>query len=103
MKEFVDKLIGRLNNEYLKYNDGDWNSAIDETIKIVNELAEEYINTSTTNAQIIRSMTDEELAAFLCKVKADYQWVDQNFPREDECDEWVMWLQSEVEGVTENE
>lgn len=44
MKEFVEKLIGRLNNEYLKYNDGDWNSAIDESIKIVNELAEEYNN-----------------------------------------------------------
>ena len=51
-----------------------------------------------TNADRIRSMTDEELAAFLCKVKADYQWVDQNFPREDESEEWEIWLQSEVEG-----
>lgn len=51
-----------------------------------------------TNADRIRSMTDEELAAFLCKVKADYQWVDQNFPREDESGEWEIWLQSEVEG-----
>ena len=56
-----------------------------------------------TNADRIRSMTDEELAEFLCKVKADYQWITQDFPREDECGEWEIWLQSEVEGVTENE
>ena len=42
MKEFIDKLIERLSNEYLKYNDGDWNGAMDRAISIVNELAEEY-------------------------------------------------------------
>ena len=49
-----------------------------------------------TNADRIRNMTDEELAWFLCKVKADYQWIDQEFPREDEGGEWEEWLKSEV-------
>lgn len=51
-----------------------------------------------TNADRIRSMSDEELADFLCKVKADYQWEDHEFPSEEECGEWEEWLQSEVEG-----
>ena len=50
-----------------------------------------------TNADRIRSMSDEELAEFLCKVKSDYQWADHEFPSEEECGEWVEWLQSEVE------
>lgn len=31
--------------------------------------------TTTTNADRIRNMSDEELAEFLCKVKSDYQWM----------------------------
>ena len=50
-----------------------------------------------TNADRIRSMSDEELAEFLCKVKSDYQLADHEFPSEEECGEWVEWLQSEVE------
>ena len=50
-----------------------------------------------TNADRIRSMSDEELAEFLCKVKSDYQWADHEFPSEEECGEWVEWLQLEVE------
>ena len=50
-----------------------------------------------TNAERIRSMSDEELAEFLCKVKSDYQWADHEFPSEEECGEWEEWLQSEVE------
>lgn len=50
-----------------------------------------------TNADKIRSMTDEELAAFCCKVKADYQWVDHKFPDEDACGDWEEWLQAESE------
>ena len=50
-----------------------------------------------TNVDRIRSMSDEELADFLCKVKSDYQWADHEFPSEEECGEWVDWLQSEVE------
>lgn len=51
-----------------------------------------------TNADRIRSMTDEELAAFCCKVKADYQWADHEFPDEDACEDWEEWLQAESEG-----
>lgn len=51
-----------------------------------------------TNADRIRSLSDEELAVFLCKVKADYQFVEHEFPSEAECGEWEEWLQSEVEG-----
>ena len=50
-----------------------------------------------TNADRIRSMSDEELAEFLCKVKSDYQWADHEFPSEEECGELEEWLQSEVE------
>ncbi len=50
-----------------------------------------------TQGDRIRSMSDEELAEFLCKVKSDYQWLDHEFPSEEERGEWVEWLQSEVE------
>ena len=48
-----------------------------------------------TNADRIRSMTDEELGAFLRKVEANHQWLYPEFP--DVCDDWAEWLQSEVE------
>lgn len=54
---------------------------------------------SCTNADHIRSLSDEELAVFLCKVKADYQWAEHEFPNEEECGEWKEWLQSEVEVI----
>lgn len=38
----IEKITDALNNEYLKYNDGDWNSAIDRAISIVQEVAKEY-------------------------------------------------------------
>lgn len=50
-----------------------------------------------TNADRIRNMSDEELAVFLCKVKSDYQWMEHEFPSEEEHGEWVKWLQSEAE------
>ena len=50
-----------------------------------------------TNADRIRSMTDGELAIFLCKVKADYQWVDHEYPNEDACGDWEEWLRAESE------
>ena len=50
-----------------------------------------------TNADRIRNMSDEELAEFLCKVKSDYQWIEHEFPSEDEHGEWEDWLQSEAE------
>ena len=58
---------------------------------------DKFIPIAITNADRIRSMSDEELAEFLCKVKSDYQWADHEFPSEEECGEWVEWLQSEVE------
>lgn len=48
-----------------------------------------------TNADRIRSMTDEELGAFLRKVEANYQWLYPEFPDLD--DDWSEWMQSEVE------
>ena len=50
-----------------------------------------------TNADRIRNMSDEELAEFLCKVKSDYQWMEHEFPSEEEHGEWEEWLQSEAE------
>ena len=50
-----------------------------------------------TNADRIRAMSDEELAVFLCKVKSDYQWMEHEFPSEEEHSEWEEWLQSEAE------
>nr|DAY56235.1 MAG TPA: hypothetical protein [Caudoviricetes sp.] len=52
---------------------------------------------SNTNADRIRNMSDEELAEFLCKVKSDYQWMEHEFPSEEEHGEWEEWLQSEAE------
>lgn len=50
-----------------------------------------------TNADKIRNMSNEELADFLCKVKSDYQWMEHEFPSEEEHGEWEEWLQSEAE------
>lgn len=50
-----------------------------------------------TNADKIRNMSDEELAQFLCKVKSDYQWMEHEFPSEEEHGEWEEWLRSEAE------
>lgn len=50
-----------------------------------------------TNADRIRNMSNEELAEFLCKVKSDYQWMEHEFPSEEEHGEWEDWLQSEAE------
>lgn len=52
---------------------------------------------TTTNADRIRNMSDEELAEFLCKVKSDYQWMEHEFPSEEEHSEWEEWLKSEAE------
>lgn len=135
MKEFIEKLIGRLEEKvhsyYKQYMDdiigystyNEHKREITGIIEIVNKLTEEYINTSTdtstnsldastntstTNADRIRSMTDEELAEFLggvdhtvddCEfvVKIGDEWLH------DSTADILEWLQSEVEGVTENE
>ena len=53
-------------------------------------------DSKNTNADRIRSISDDELAALLCKVKADYQWADHAYPDEDACGDWEEWLQSEA-------
>ena len=50
-----------------------------------------------TNADRIRSMTDEELAGFLKEVKEDYQWANPDYPDCYDCGEWLEWLKSESE------
>lgn len=50
-----------------------------------------------TNADRIRRMTVGDLAEFLCSVKADYQWVNQKYPSEEELCDWVEWLLAESE------
>lgn len=50
-----------------------------------------------TNADRIRSMTDEELADFLKEVKEDYQWANPDYPDCEDRGEWLNWLQSEAE------
>lgn len=94
-------------------NEG-WSLAdlIDLSIKY----SEEYINTSsdtstdisTTNADRIRSMNDEELAEFLYDTNHYFENNEYlvRFGSEIVQDEEINildWLQSEVEGVTENE
>lgn len=51
-----------------------------------------------TNADRIRSMTDEELAEFLSEVKYDgiYFSEGQEYPMKSEA--WKEWLQAEVDG-----
>lgn len=63
----------------------------DECFEIVKECRPQ------TNADRIRSMTDEELAGFLKEVKEDYQWANPDYPDCEDCGEWLNWLQSEAE------
>lgn len=58
---------------------------------------DKFIPIAITNADRIHSMNIEELAEFLKNVKADYQWVNPDYPSEDDSGAWVEWLQSEVE------
>ena len=126
MKEFVEKLISRLKNR-IKYNElchkefpnAKMNftyevqiNAYKNAIEIVNQLAEEYINCSTnistdkstTNADRIRNMSDEEMAEFFHII--DHFWHDDEYLVNFGDDETIHdtkenileWLQSEVEG-----
>lgn len=69
---------------------------IDNVLKWRDECFE-LVDVKHTNADRIRNMSDEELAEFLCKVKSDYQWMEHEFPSEEEHGEWEEWLQSEAE------
>ena len=69
---------------------------IDNVLKWRDECFE-LVDVKVTNADRIRNMSNEELAEFLCKVKSDYQWMEHEFPSEEEHGEWEDWLQSEAE------
>lgn len=57
----------------------------------------EVVEKPQTNADRIRSMTDEELAGLLKEVKEDYQWANPDYPDCEDCGEWLNWLQLEAE------
>lgn len=57
----------------------------------------EIMTSPKTNADRIRSMTDEELAGLLKEVKEDYQWANPDYPDCEDCGEWLNWLQLEAE------
>jgi hypothetical protein len=117
MKEFIDKLIERLEEERKKVNRDNKNkfcpttdlickeSAFIQAISIVNKLAEEYnmseMPTSwvidgkgihkQTNADRIRSMTDEELAEYISElIRNSHEYMTGE-------GDWLIWLQSEAE------
>nr|DAM82855.1 MAG TPA: hypothetical protein [Caudoviricetes sp.] len=69
---------------------------IDNVLKWRDECFE-LVDAKATHADRIRNMSDKELAEFLCKVKSDYQWMEHEFPSEEEHSEWEEWLQSEAE------
>ena len=81
------------------YNPDDvYNNVVDDEVIAWMPLPEPYREEpKQTNADRIRSMTVEELAAFCCKVKADYQWADHEYPDEDACGDWEEWLRAESE------
>lgn len=118
MKEFIDKLIERLEEKaFIDYDEyytdgGECLISISDVKEIVNQLAEEYKlsemptgSECKTNADRIRSMSDEELAEFidsgcpdcarLCPdFKAGCSWTCQHHQGKDFL---LKWLQSEVE------
>lgn len=69
---------------------------IDNVLKWRDECFE-LVDMKMTNADRIRSMTDEELAGLLKEVKEDYQWANPDYPDCEDCGEWLNWLQSEAE------
>ena len=74
-KEF-DKILERLDkleNLFIKRNSRTCAAGVHQSKKIVQEVAEEMMDSRVcekpkTNADRIRSMSDEELAEFLCNV-----------------------------------
>lgn len=80
---------------YQKGNSKEHLSIMDKDYALIHKFIME--SKSKTNADRIRNMSDEELAEFLCKVKSDYQWMEHEFPSEEEHGEWKDWLQSEAE------
>lgn len=79
------------------YNIGYNSFNLKTVLDFIDECFEIVESGKPTNADKIRNMSDEELAEFLCKVKSDYQWMEHEFPSEEEHGEWKEWLQSEAE------
>ena len=113
MKEFIDKLIERLeelrkrNSEIEGQDSQSRSKAYANAISIINQLAEEYKvsemptgSECKSNADRIRSMTNEELAEFF---DSGLRFVCSDFHCEEcfnglNCDVcYLEWLQSEAE------
>ena len=98
MREFIEKLIERLEKEkiiaFKTYRTFDMNTdlgrmfGIEKSIEIINELKEQY--KPKTQADKIRSMSDEELAELFTKLAWNSEV--QTTPLK-----YLDWLQSEVE------
>lgn len=99
MREFIEKLIERLEKEkiiaFKTYRTFDMNTdlgrmfGIEKSIEIINEVKEQY--KPKTQADKIRSMSDEELAEFFSE--------RDKIPNRYKCkeiDDWIKWLQSEA-------
>ena len=112
MKEFIDKLIERLEKEkiiaFKTYRAFDMNTdlgrmfGIEKSIEIINELAEEY--KSKTQADKIRSMSDEELAELFAQFSCEDADYTSLLPikdckwgtKQEVIDRNLKWLQSEA-------
>lgn len=89
MNEFIEKLIGRLEEERATSWNAGYKNGLEKSIKIVNQLAAEYA--PKTNADKICSMSDEELAEFLVNFKNTF---GEEYEGKMSC---LDWLQSQTE------
>lgn len=112
MKEFIDKLIERLEKEkiiaFKTYRTFDMNTdlgrmfGIEKSIEIINELAEEC--KPKTQADKIRSMSDEELAGLFAQYSCEDADYTSLLPikdckwgtKQEVIDRNLKWLQSEA-------
>lgn len=112
MKEFIDKLIERLEKEkiiaFKTYRTFDMNTdlgrmfGIEKSIEIINELKEEY--KSKTQADKIRSTSDAELAELFAQYSCEDADYTSLLPikdckwgtKQEVIDRNLKWLQSEA-------
>ena len=102
MKEFVNKLIDRLEEERkLKTDFGYLYIKISKVISIVRELAGEY--KQKTNADRIRNMSDSELTDFIYSICSfdndegeDMKLIDENYEVHNSCKSILEWLQADA-------
>ena len=103
MKEFIDKLISRLEEERKSKTDfGYLYIKISKVISIVRELAGEY--KQKTNADRIRNMSDDELTDFIYSICSfeddngeDMKQIDEDYVIPDHCKNILEWLQENAE------